>query len=402
MRPEWRARASPRLTALEGLLSYTVKSRLFDSFWLAGFESACHINKHHQRVDMLAATQHDRFVDEDYARLAEFGIRTARDGIRWHLVDRGGSYDFSSFAPMLAAAERKRVQVIWNLCHYGWPDDLDLFEPAFVDRFARYAAAVVRFMREHTDRVPFFTPVNEISFFSWAAARYMSPFAKGRDNEIKEQLARAAIAGMAAILDIDKRARFLHGEPVINVVPARRRPDLAEAAAGYREAQFDAWDIIAGRKRPELGGEPRYLDIIGCNFYHDNQWQIPSGKKLAWHIRPLDERWIPLHRMLAAVYQRYKRPMLIAETSHIGVGRGKWIKEIAVETCKALSLGVPLEGVCLYPILDRPDWQDPDWWHHSGLWDLRCDRRGVLRRVLSRIYAEGLRRAQAMISEQGC
>jgi beta-glucosidase/6-phospho-beta-glucosidase/beta-galactosidase len=303
---------------------------------------------------------------------------------------------------MRAAAERHGIQVAWNLCHYGWPDDVDLFQPAFVNRFAGFAAACARHIREHEDRVPFFTPVNEISFFSWAAARYMFPFAEGRDNEMKEQLVRAAIEAMAAIRNVDRRARFIHGEPIINVVPARRRPDLAEAAARYREAQYDAWDMIAGRKKPGLGGHPSYLDIIGCNFYHDNQWQIPSGKKLAWHVRPLDDRWIPLHRMLEAVHKRYGRPMLISETSHIGVGRGRWIKEIAVEVCKALSLGVPLEGVCLYPILDRPDWQDPDWWHHSGLWDLKRDRRGVLRRVLSRAYAEGLRRAQQMVSEGGC
>lgn len=369
---------------------------------MAGFESASHINLHRKRLDMVAATQHDRFADEDYARLAEFGIRTARDGVRWYLTDRGGKYDFSSLVPIADAADRHGVQVIWNLCHYGWPEDVDLFRPAFVDRFARHAAAVVRFLRERSDRVPFITPVNEISFFSWAAARMMYPFAEGRDNQIKEQLARAAIAGMAAMLDVDKRTRFVHGEPIINVVPARRRPDLAEAAAGYTEAQYDAWDMIAGRKQPKLGGEERFLDIVGVNFYHDNQWQIPSGKKLAWHIRPFDERWIPLHRMLARIWERYRRPMLIAETSHIGVGRGRWIKEIAAEVCKARASGVPLEGICLYPIIDRPDWQDPDWWHHSGLWDLKRDRHGVLSRVLSRAYADGLRRAQSMVSSNGC
>src|SRR5437773_5956146 len=52
---------------------------LFDSFWLGGFEAACHINRARQRLDMLALTQHDRYVAEDYALLHSLGIRAARD-----------------------------------------------------------------------------------------------------------------------------------------------------------------------------------------------------------------------------------------------------------------------------------------------------------------------------------
>jgi hypothetical protein len=53
--------------------------------------------------------------------------------------------------------------------------------------------------------------------------------------------------------------------------------------------------------------------------------------------------------------------------------------------------GVPLEGVCLYPILDRPDWEDMNHWHNSGLWDLRPDVEGKLERVLHAEYASALR-----------
>src|SRR4051794_33467481 len=60
---------------------------LFKSFWMAGFESACHINRKGVRLDMIAATQHDRFVDEDYARLTQVDIRAVRETVRWHLVD---------------------------------------------------------------------------------------------------------------------------------------------------------------------------------------------------------------------------------------------------------------------------------------------------------------------------
>src|SRR5215211_3242763 len=73
----------------------------FRSFWIAGFESACHINRAGLRLDMLATTEHDKQAATDYELLHSVGISTARDGIRWHLIDKRGSYDFSSLAPMV-------------------------------------------------------------------------------------------------------------------------------------------------------------------------------------------------------------------------------------------------------------------------------------------------------------
>ncbi|PII37648.1 hypothetical protein T190_31055 [Sinorhizobium meliloti CCBAU 01290] len=60
--------------------------------------------------------------------------------------------------------------------------------------------------------MPFYSPVNEISFFSWGGgdAGYLNPFANGRGFELKVQLARASIEAMEAILAVDPRARFVH------------------------------------------------------------------------------------------------------------------------------------------------------------------------------------------------
>jgi polysaccharide biosynthesis protein PelF len=85
--------------------------QLFRSFWLAGFESSCHINRAGVRLDMLAAIQHDRQVDADYALLRSVGIHTVRDGIRWPLIERRSFFDFSSVAPMVVAAQRQGIQV---------------------------------------------------------------------------------------------------------------------------------------------------------------------------------------------------------------------------------------------------------------------------------------------------
>ena len=157
--------------------------------------------------------------------------------------------------------------------------------------------------------------------------------------------------------------------------------------------------MIAGLRDPELGGNPEALDIVGVNFYHDNQWEVPGGEKIAWHVHPRDSRWVPFHRLLEEAWRRYDRPIFIGETSHVGTGRAEWIRELTDEVCIALRNGVPLEGVCLYPIIDRFEWDDPGHWHNSGLWDYAREADGTLRRVLYRPYAEELTRCQARVNE---
>lgn len=375
---------------------------LFQSFWMAGYESATHINPAGVRLDMIAGTQHDIQAGLDYALLKPMNIRTIRDAVRWHLIDRGGAYDFSSLEPMAAAAEKHGVQVIWDLCHYGWPADIELLSPQFVDRFQRFAAAVARFFRDYTSHPPFYSPINEINFMVWGiGAGMIFPYTSGRDSEIKDQLVRAALAACDAVWSVDPRARVTYPEPIIHVLPPRDRPDLSSRAAEYRESQFEAWDMIAGYTRPQLGGDPRYLDIVGANFYHSNQWEIEGNGRLRWEEEPRDDRWLPLHRMLAEIWSRYGRPLYLAETSHFGAGRARWIREIADETLKAHRAGTPIEGVCLYPILDRFDWSDPEHWHNSGLWDIEPNGNGSLRRILNQDYAIALGEAQERLAAAG-
>jgi glycosyl hydrolase family 1 len=393
-----------RQLACQGVLVKPASERvapalLFRSFWLGGFESACHRNRHGARLDMVAATQHDVQVNEDYTRLASLGIQTVRDGISWPRVDHEGRLDLSSARPSVEAAARQGVQVIWTLCHYGWPDDVDPYSPEFVSRFARYCGAVARLVAEHTDEVPFYTPINEISFLAWASGEvgWFSPPTHHRGVELKRQLVRAVIAGSEAIWEVDPRARLVHVDPLIHVVPPRDRPDLAEAAARQRASQFEAWDQLAGLRDPELGGHPRYVDVMGLNFYHSNQWEFPN-ERLRWEDHPRDDRWVPLHQLLLQFHARYRRPLFLGETSHFGVGRAAWIREIADEVIELRAAGVPFEGICLYPILDRPDWDDPLHWHNSGLWDLHANDGGRLERVLNEDYARELRRGQTLVA----
>ena len=119
---------------------------------MGGFECSTHRLRSGRRLDVIAATAHDRFALQDYRRLASVGMRTARDGLRWHLIEETPyKYDFSSVLPMLKAARQAGVQVIWDILHYGWPDDVDVFSESFIHRFASFARAFAEVASRETD-----------------------------------------------------------------------------------------------------------------------------------------------------------------------------------------------------------------------------------------------------------
>jgi beta-glucosidase/6-phospho-beta-glucosidase/beta-galactosidase len=244
-----------------------VESDTFRSFFIGGFECSSHRRTDRRRLDLIVATGHDRLADSDYRQLRALGLRTFRDGLRWHLIEAlPGYYSWNSFLNLLRAAQAADVQVIWDLFHYGWPDGLDIFAPAFIDRFARFAAAAARVVREESDAVPFYCPVNEISYFAWAAGekRMMNPFCDDQADRLKKQLVRASIAAIEAVRSVEPRARFVHTDPVIHVAPASPR-DMA-AAEAFRISQYQAMDMMTGRLEPGLGGRTEYLDLLGLIY----------------------------------------------------------------------------------------------------------------------------------------
>jgi hypothetical protein len=299
----------------------------------------------------------------------------AREGLRWHLVEQTpGQYDFSSALPIVRAARETQTQVVWDLCHFGWPDHIDLFKKDFVFSLARYAAAFASWLAREIDDVGFFVPVNEISFFSWAAGDEgsMFPFVTRRGFELKTQLVRAAIETMDAIWSVMPEARFVHVDPVIHVIASPKRPEEAPEAEAYRLSQFQAWDMLSGRLWPELGGQDKYLDILGLNFYPHNQWVYNlKGIRRIGKFQPLSRKhpsYRPFRQMLDEIDKRYHRPIFIAETGAEGRPRAGWFRYVCEEVDAAVNAGVPVHGICLYPILNHPGWLD-DRHCHNGLWD---------------------------------
>src|SRR5687767_10042954 len=77
----------------------------FSSFLMGGFECSTHRDRI-RRLDLIRSTRHDELALADYQRLVSLGLKTARDGVRWHLIEtEPGRYDFSSLDDQIQAAK---------------------------------------------------------------------------------------------------------------------------------------------------------------------------------------------------------------------------------------------------------------------------------------------------------
>src|SRR5205085_5905380 len=106
-----------------------------------------------------------------------------------------------------------------------------------------------------------------------------------------------------------------------------------------------------------------------------------------------DPRWLPLSELLRQVYERYERPIVLSETSHPKEDRPLWMNFVADECKSAMEKGLPVWGICWYPIIDRPDWDYLQPWHNSGVWDIDPSA-DQLTRILHEPTAEAIRNAQ--------
>lgn len=372
---------------------------MFRSFFFAGFECATGYNAIGEWIDQVAATHHDKHADADYKLLHDVGIFAAREAIRWPLVDRAngthGKYDFSSVEPFIQAAAKHQIEVIWDLFHYGYPDDLDPFSDEFTKRFADYCHGAAQHICLHQTGPCYFTPVNEPSFFAWAGGQVgrFAPHCVGKGMELKRALIRAAIQGINAIRAAVPGARIVNVDPLCHVHAPREKPEMQRDVDWFNEhAVFESWDMLAGKLMPDLGGSRAHLDIVGINYYWTNQWILGRDEQ---PLSDDDPRRVPLRDLIKRVHHRYGGDLLITETAHVDDMRARWLNYIEDEVEALLRDGIPLRGVCLYPILGMPEWHDQKRWTQMGLWELsECGQTQTLKRTICEPMLEALKKAQ--------
>ncbi|KQS92428.1 hypothetical protein [Chryseobacterium sp. Leaf394] len=347
----------------------------FSSFLMGGYECADHQNAFGERVDLYKTSGHDIYLEEDYDHLHQLGIKTVREGIRWNAVEtKPYHYDWSEVERLIEISKNKNIQIVWDICHFGYPDDLTPLHPMFARRFSHLCREfVIRYRSLVPDGSLIITPINEVSFISWLGGdvRGTSPYCTGQGWEVKYNLMKAYIEGIEMMKIVDPSVRIMITEPLISIVSNKPGDEFSVLAAEEKHfEQFQVHDILSGRMCPELGGKPEYLDIIGVNFYYNNQWFNENNEFLPWAEEPPHPQYRPLHDLLESVFIRYGRPLVISETSHPGEDRAKWIRSVTKESLYLLQKGIPLFGCCFYPVVDRPDWDDLSDWHHSGIWDI--------------------------------
>ncbi|MBV9266051.1 MAG: hypothetical protein JO061_07780, partial [Acidobacteriaceae bacterium] len=199
------------------------------------------------------------------------------------------------------------------------------------------------------------------------------------------------VAASEILLNEIPGVRLIWPEPAIHIVGDPAIPGDLEEATDYTLDYFEAWDMLSGRLAPELGGRPEYLDVIGVNFYWRNEWVHNSGP-----ISRHDPRWRPLRTILEDVWNRYGRPLFISETGTEDEYRGEWFDYICNEVSAALRAGVPVKGICWYPIFNHPGWDD-DRHCHNGLFDYADE---VGNREVHRPLAESILRQQERFAQK--
>ena len=370
---------------------------------MGGYECTDQLNTFGNRVDLINTTGHLTLIDTDYKNLSPFNISTVREGIRWSKVEiKPYQYDWSTVEKMMEAGKANNIQQVWDLCHFGYPDDLTPLHPQFTNRFVALCTAFVQFYRsiDNTSTL-IVTPINEVSFISWLGgdAKGTSPYCSNQGWEVKYALMKAYIKGIDALKAADPSVRILTTEPLINIVPriAATSEEL-ENAKNLHEAQFQVTEILCGRLCPELGGNENYLDILGYNFYYNNQWTAAPHEFLDWKIGEANPAFIPLHQLLITAYKKYNCPFVLTETSHPKEDRPLWIKMIETESIKILQTGIPFWGICWYPLVNRPDWDYLHDWHYAGIWDDVYDE-DFPQRILHEPSAQALLQAQGNINK---
>jgi hypothetical protein len=355
---------------------------VFDSFFMAGFECSSHRRRDGVRLDLIRATSHDRHVSQDYSLCGELGFRTIRDGLRWHLIEKApGKYDWSSWLPALEAAERVGIQVIWDLFHYGAPDHVRLRSPDFPQHFTDFAMAAIEMQQTVSSRAPTVCQLNEINFMSWAVdVGYFPLIGLRQGGSFKIELVRTAIEASRAIKRQWLNATIIGAEPLIHIAPHDRRRNTLANANQNLQGMYEAYDWILGIQKPELGGDPSLVDVVGWNYYPHNQWYFKGPTIPMGH-----HEYRSLADMLVEMGQRYRKLSFLSETGAEGTGKPSWLHYVSSEVRTATARGADVRGLCWYPITAYPGWDNS---RHADAG------------LLSTIVADGQRHVDELLYEE--
>ena len=380
-------------------------------------------------LDEYVLTQHDRFWREDLRMIRDIGVRYLRYGIPWYQVNPApGRFDWSWTDEALPyLVEELGIHPILDLVHYGAPLWLEgtFLAPDYPERVAEYAAAVAE---RYGQLVKLWTPLNEPRVHAHFAGRVSAwpPYRRGERGyaQVLTALARGMARTVDAIRNVRDDAVMVWVEAMSTVEsPA---PDLQGAVRQRLEHQFLALDLTEGRVLPghpmwqylldnrvpaawldELAGANRRVEIYGGNFYPQfSAWVLdgPADRPTSRRRRGTAE---DLEHAIRQAILRTERPVMLTETSVAANvrTRRRWLQDSVAAVSRIREDDLPVIGYTWFPAFSLVTWSyrtgskpTEAYMTHMGLWDLRDDGRGTLRRERTGIEQEY---AQLVAAEPG-
>lgn len=374
---------------------------------------------------------------------AELGIRTLRFPVLWELLapDSLDEIDWSWTDTRLARMRDAGIRPIAGLLHHGsGPGYTNLLEPAFPEKFARYARAVA----ERYPWIDAYTPINEPLTTARFSALYGHWYPHKRDDlSFARALlgqCRATVLAMRAIREVNPRAQLIQTEDFGKTFSTRL---LRYQAQFENDRRWITWDLLSGmvdRSHPMWSylrwagiaerdieifhREPCPPDILGVNHYVTSERFLDEN--IAAH---LPETWggNGKHRyadvaavrsdaaemegvknLLLEIWRRYGRAIAITE-AHLGCTvdeQLRWFMEIWDAALQAREAGADIRAVTSWALLGSFDWNSlltrEDNYYEPGAFDVfDGDPQPTLLAEMIRELAAGRRFEHPFLSEPG-
>ncbi len=352
--------------------------------WAVGFEDTfiAQTARGERPLDEFELTGHYVNWREDLDRARASGATMIRYGIPWYKVEpEPGTFDWSWVDGVIAYFDQHReLTPIIDLMHYGTPLWLqnEFMNGQYPKRVAQFAAA---FVERYQQVTKYYTPLNEAyinaEWCGWTGI--WPPYLKGHLGFmlVMNQLCKGIIYTEQAIRQIQADVVVVHVEASKKYISAEE--GLEQEVALWNEIRYVMWELIQGNIDD---GHPLYKwitdhgvsgqdldwygenaiepDIIGINYY-------PQFSVNAIIRETIEQEHIPqpvpgsakeLIEIAADMFQRYRKPIFITETSYRGTieERIAWMEEL-FEACHDMAgKGIDLYGVTWFPFFDMIHW----------------------------------------------
>lgn len=360
-------------------------------------------------ADQLLLTGHRDRVG-DIGLLAELGVNAVRYPALWeHVAPRGlAAADWSWPDRRLLELRRRGMRPVVGLLHHGHgPRGMSLLHPGFPAAFARYAAAAA----QRYPWVDTWLPINEPLTTARFSGLYgwWHPHARSEPIFALMLLAQCQAVRLAgrAIRRANPAARVLVNEDVGWTFST---PPLSEPADHLNQRRWLTWDLLEGRVTPEhplhgllastpasrrllaaLADDPEPPDLLGVDHYLTSdrfldhrlamypEW---AGETPYVDVEACRMPGLPaagLRRAIAETWQRYRRPIVLAEVALAGepADQVHWWNDAWQAALDAQAAGADVRAVTAWAAFGGVDWhclmREAAGLYAPGLYDASVD-----------------------------